>query len=126
MLRATYSHQYEPRSTEGGFFPFVDVVVEGDIYTSFGTELFSYGNLRDVTTFNVTDEVSFSTGIHNLETLCQTSRRDGIQVVLSGVNEDVHQTLTRAGFPELLGSENICSHINIALDRANELVVEKE
>lgn len=66
MLRATYSHQYEPRSTEGGFFPFVDIAVEGDIYTSFGTELFSYGNLRDVTTFNVTDEVSFSAGMHNL------------------------------------------------------------
>ena len=67
-----------------------------------------------------------STGIHNLESLCLTSRRDGIQVVLSGVNEDVHKTLERAGFPELLGSENICSHINIALERANELVVGKE
>ena len=67
-----------------------------------------------------------STGIHNLESLCLTSRREGIQVVLSGVNEDVHKTLERAGFPELLGSENICSHINIALERANELVVEKE
>ncbi|MBR5249442.1 MAG: TonB-dependent receptor [Bacteroidales bacterium] len=66
MLRATYSHQYEPRSVEGGFFPFVDVVVAGDIYTSFGTELFSYGNLRDVQTFNITDELSYSAGIHNL------------------------------------------------------------
>lgn len=66
MLRATYSHQYEPRSTEGGYFPFVDLVVAGDIYTSFGTELFSYGNLRDVQTFNITDELSYSAGIHNL------------------------------------------------------------
>lgn len=66
MLRATYSHQYEPRSTEGGFFPFVDIAVAGDIYTSFGTELFSYGNLRDVQTVNVTDEISYSLGRHNL------------------------------------------------------------
>jgi hypothetical protein len=29
-------------------------------YTSFGTELFSYGNLRDVKTFNVTDELTYS------------------------------------------------------------------
>ena len=65
MLRASYSHQYEPRSTEGGEFPFVDLVVEGNIYTSFGTELFSYGNLRDVGTFNITDELSWSSGKHN-------------------------------------------------------------
>lgn len=65
-LRVSYSHQYEPRSTEGGEFPFVDIVVDGKIYTSFGTELFSYGNLRDVKTWNVTDELSFSIGKHNI------------------------------------------------------------
>lgn len=66
VLRATYSHQYEPRSTQGGDFPFVDLVVGGKVYTSFGTELFSYGNLRDVTTISVTDELSYSLGRHNL------------------------------------------------------------
>ncbi|MCI2121738.1 MAG: carboxypeptidase regulatory-like domain-containing protein [Bacteroidales bacterium] len=65
VLRLSYSHQYEPRSTQGGEFPFVDIVVGGNTYTSFGTELFSYGNLRDVRTYNVTDELSFSKGIHN-------------------------------------------------------------
>lgn len=66
VLRATYSHQFEPRSTEGGMFPFVDISVGNYVYTSFGTELFSYGNLRDVSTVNVTDEVSASLGAHNL------------------------------------------------------------
>lgn len=65
-LRATYSHQYEPRSTEGSEMPFVDIVVADNIYTSFGTELFSYGNLRDVSTVNVTDEINANLGIHNL------------------------------------------------------------
>lgn len=65
-LRGTYSHQYEPRSTEGSTMPFVDVVVADNIYTSFGTELFSYGNLRDVNTINVTDEISANLGAHNL------------------------------------------------------------
>lgn len=65
-LRVSYSHQYEPRSTEGGEFPFVDIVVEGKTYTSFGTELFSYGNLRDVNTWNFTDELSYGIGKHNL------------------------------------------------------------
>ena len=58
VLRATYSHQNEPRSTEGGMFPFVDIGVGGYYYTSFGTELFSLGNLRDVNTVTVTDEVT--------------------------------------------------------------------
>lgn len=66
VLRATYSHQYEPRSTEGGMFPFVDLVVGDNIYTSFGTELFSLGNLRDVNTVTVTDEVTASLGINQL------------------------------------------------------------
>ena len=66
VLRATYSHQYEPRSTEGGQFPFVDIAVGGYYYTSFGTELFSLGNLRDVNTVTVTDEVTASLGINQL------------------------------------------------------------
>jgi SulP family sulfate permease len=49
------------------------------------------------------------------------SQREGIQVVLSGVNEKVQAVLHRAKFDELVGSENICSHINIALDRAGQL-----
>lgn len=65
LLRVSYSHQNEPRSTEGGEFPFVDIVEDGNIYTSFGTELFSYGNLRDVKTTNITDEVSWSVNKHS-------------------------------------------------------------
>ena len=72
-LRVTYSHQYEPRSYDGGYFPFVDLVVNdvnGDkkahIYTTFGNEAFSYGNLRDVGTFVATDELTYSLGKHSL------------------------------------------------------------
>ena len=65
-LRLSYSHQYEPRSVDGGYFPFVDIVVGGNIYTSFGNELFSYGNLRDVNTVIATDELSYNIGRHSL------------------------------------------------------------
>jgi hypothetical protein len=65
LLRVSYSHQDEPRSTEGSEFPFVDIVEDGNIYTSFGTELFSYGNLRDVKTTNITDELSFNRKNHS-------------------------------------------------------------
>ena len=63
-----------------------------------------------------------STGIHNLSNLCAMSQKEGIQVVLSGVNPKVQAALHKSGFDQMLGEENICSHINIALERANSLV----
>ena len=62
-----------------------------------------------------------STGIHNLTNLCAMSQKEGIQVVLSGVNPKVQAVLHKAGFDQMLGEKNICSHINIALERAKEL-----
>lgn len=63
-----------------------------------------------------------STGIHNLTNLCGMSKKEGIEIVLSGVRPNVHASLEKAGFNEFIGKENICSHINIALKRAHELV----
>ena len=63
-----------------------------------------------------------STGIHNLTNLCLMSQREGIQVVLSGVNPKVQAVLHKAGFDTMLGTDNICSHINIALERARQLI----
>ena len=63
-----------------------------------------------------------STGLHNLTTLCEMSRREKIEVVLSGVNEQVHMALERAGIIEKLGSENVCPNIHVALERAARLV----
>lgn len=65
-----------------------------------------------------------STGIHNLETLCQQSQKAGIQVVLSGVKPHMHDTLRKAGFFHTLPEEFVCSHINIALEKAREIVGE--
>ena len=63
-----------------------------------------------------------STGIHNLTNLCIMSQKEGIQIVLSGVNSTVRSTLEKSGFNELVGENNICSHINLALKRANEII----
>jgi SulP family sulfate permease len=63
-----------------------------------------------------------STGIHNLTNLCLMSQAEGIQVVLSGVNPTVQAVLHKAGFDTMLGEENICSHINLALERARQLL----
>ena len=66
-----------------------------------------------------------STGIHNLTNLCEMSKNEGITIVLSGVSEKVHAQLQKARFYDILGEENICSHINLALERAKEIVSEK-
>ena len=63
-----------------------------------------------------------STGLHNLENMCRMSQKEGIIVVLSGVNPKVEAVLNRNGFHELLGGENICNHIDLALARARSIV----
>lgn len=66
-----------------------------------------------------------STGIHNLTNLCEMSKKKNITVVLSGVNPKVHTALQKAGFYQLLGEQNICPDINIALTRAQAILGNK-
>jgi len=63
-----------------------------------------------------------STGMHNLENLVAMSRQQGIHVILSGVNPKVHEVLMRNGFGTIVGEENIRPHINMALERAREVL----
>lgn len=56
-----------------------------------------------------------STGIHNLTALCENSHKEGIHIILSGVNPKVHETLKKSGFYEMLGKNNICDNIHAAL-----------
>lgn len=65
-----------------------------------------------------------STGIHNLKNLCIMSRKEGIEIVLSGVNSNVRAVLEGSGFNELIGKENICDHISTALKRSKEIIGE--
>ena len=59
-----------------------------------------------------------STGIHNLTNLCEMSHREGVHIILSGVNPKVHEALKKSGFYELLGKKNICDNIHTALEVA--------
>ncbi len=63
-----------------------------------------------------------STGVHNLENLILMSHKAGIIVVLSGVQEKVRLVLDKAGITQLVGDENVCSNINIALQRTEKIV----
>lgn len=65
-----------------------------------------------------------STGIHNLQLLIESSHREGILIVLSGVRDNVRQALHAAGIDRLIGDEHICDHISKAVIVANQLARE--
>ena len=65
-----------------------------------------------------------STGVHNLQNMCKMCSQMGVKVVLSGVNPQVMKVIVDAGMDDVVGKENICSHINIALKRAEEILAE--
>lgn len=62
-----------------------------------------------------------STGLNNLEILCRNSRKEKIHVILSGVNSEVRDKIEKSNIPDLVGRENICSNIHLAVQRATEL-----
>jgi hypothetical protein len=70
-FRATYTFQNDSRSTDSQIFPFVDILSNtGGVttpvpYTSFGYEPFSFGNLRQVKTYSVINNLTWTTGKHN-------------------------------------------------------------
>ena len=61
-----------------------------------------------------------STGIHNLQNLIEMSHSDGIQVILSGVNDNVKDILLKNGFAKLIGEDRICANIYLAIERAKK------
>lgn len=63
-----------------------------------------------------------STAIHNLEILITSSQKEGIHVVLSGVKDNVRETLVNAGIDRMIGADHICPHISVAVEMANAIV----
>ena len=63
-----------------------------------------------------------STGLHNLQLLIESSHREGIRIVLSGVRDHVRADLHNAGIDKLIGDEHICDHISKAVVVANSIV----
>ncbi|WP_316831880.1 TonB-dependent receptor domain-containing protein [Pedobacter aquatilis] len=73
VLRATYSHQNDPRTSDSSPFPLVDILDgtqssanAGNVLTTFGYEAFTYGNLRDVKGYTYSDDLSLALGKHNI------------------------------------------------------------
>ena len=85
-LRGTYSYQDEPRSYDGGTFPTTYILEEGAVYAMFGTELFTEGNLRQVKSFTITDEATWTWGKHNFMAGLQFESNKALNGYMQGAN----------------------------------------
>ena len=63
-----------------------------------------------------------STAMHNLSMLIERSHREGMTIILSGVNQHVHKQLLKGGIEQMMNPENICPNIHVALHRAEILL----
>lgn len=62
-----------------------------------------------------------STGLNNLRSLWKRSQKENVQIILSGVNDNVLAYLKKVGFAQELGKEYIFPHIIPAVAKANQL-----
>lgn len=67
-----------------------------------------------------------STGIHNLQLLIESSHREGIKIVLSGVKPNVREALDKSHIISLIPGDCICDHISKAVKVANDLAEKVE
>jgi SulP family sulfate permease len=63
-----------------------------------------------------------ATGLNALEDLHDKLRKRGKYLLLSGPHSQPLFVMDKAGFLDRLGRENVCAHIDAALERANEIL----
>jgi SulP family sulfate permease len=63
-----------------------------------------------------------ATGLNALEDLYEKLKKRGQYLILSGPHTQPYFLMEKAGFINELGRENICAHIDAALDRAREIL----
>ncbi len=63
-----------------------------------------------------------ATGLNALEDLYEKLRKKGKHLILSGPHTQPYMTMDKSGFLAQLGSENVCPHIDAALQRARVIL----
>lgn len=63
-----------------------------------------------------------ASGLHSLETFYYKCKKQNTVLILSGVQRQPKNAITKIGIDKLIGSENIFTHIDLALIRAREIV----
>lgn len=81
------------------------------------------GNIKPLVRIIRMRKVPFidATGVHNLELLIAASHKEGIDVVLSGVNEHVHEVLVKSKIEKMVGKDHVCDNIARAVVMANKI-----
>lgn len=62
-----------------------------------------------------------ATGLHALRRLHTKCIEVGTRMVLSGVNEQPMKVMTKAGFVDIIGAENVCTNFEAAVKRAIDI-----
>lgn len=62
-----------------------------------------------------------STGMETLKDIVRHCDKNNVKVVFSHVNEQPMHAMEKAGFVDKVGKENFCSHIDTALERAEQI-----
>lgn len=62
-----------------------------------------------------------ATALSSLEEIYAKMKKNNVTLILSHVNEQPMSVMHKAGFDEKVGLENICPHIDAALERAEKL-----
>lgn len=65
-----------------------------------------------------------STGIHNLKSLIKYSDKEKTKIILSGVNDNVYNSLTKGGIVDFIGTKNVLPNIQDAVKRSEEIISE--
>ena len=67
-----------------------------------------------------------ATGLNALEDLHDKLRRRGKTLILSAPHTQPLFMMDKAGFLDRIGRENVCAHIDDALQRAEEVIARKK
>jgi sulfate permease, SulP family len=91
------------------------------------TSLRRAGQLPDVLILRMRDVLALdATGLDALEDLMEKLRRDKKELILCAPHSQPLFALTRAGFIDRLGMDNICGDIDNSLARARAILAEKQ
>ncbi|MBR2086124.1 MAG: STAS domain-containing protein [Oscillospiraceae bacterium] len=66
-----------------------------------------------------------ATGVEALMRIVKRCEKHNVQVIFSHVNEQPMHAMEKAGFVDMVGQENFCSHIDTALEHASALEAAK-
>jgi len=91
------------------------------------TSLRRAGQLPEVLILRMRDVLAMdATGLDALEDLYEKMRRHGKQLILCGPHSQPLFALTRAGFLDRIGMENVCGDLDAALVRARQCLSERK